>query len=193
MAHKPFHCSYCGKASSRGTGDVNAALKRGDNLYCGRACSGLGRRTGKKKKQLKEEKRLYDVEYRKNNEEMLKAKKKEYFAQTYNPEKAAIDRAKEKIEKPHIEKKRLEYIKTPEYKARKKKYDRPHRLIKKYGSVWGECMALTLEIRDECLSRMSDYEIRKQAGTLNKSNKRKQDYERLNSNKSKIGPLGNLT
>ena len=81
---------------------------------------------------------------------------------------------------------------TQKYRAQKKKYDRPYRLNKKYGEAYGECMALALEIREECLKQMPAYEIRLQAGTYNKSIKRKQDYARTHGNKSKNSPLGNL-
>lgn len=184
-------CRHCGKESEKRACDIARAKAANLRLYCDRKCSGLGRRKNRTKAENAEIKRLYDIEYRDKNIEMLTEKKRVYFQGTYNPEKAAIERARLKKERPHIEEKRREYMASKKYTGAKKKYDRRFRAYKTYGKEWGECMALTLDIRDECLSRMSDYEIRKANGTLGKSQQRRKDYERLNSNKSENCPLGN--
>ena len=88
-------------------------------------CSGLGRRKNKTDGQKKQEKRLYDMEYRAKNREMLKRKKRAYFQRTYDPAKAAIER---KQGMPQ----HLEYCRRPAYKEWKRDYDRRLR-AREYG------------------------------------------------------------
>jgi len=184
-------CDYCGNISPREAGHVNRAKKLGKRIFCGRKCSGLGRRDNRTEKEKKEIKRLYDKGYRAKNIERLAIFKADYFQRTYDPKKASIERAKIKKERPYIEAKRRAYMATPGYRAQKKEYDRPYRLKKKYGEDWGECMVLAIEIREECLKQMPAHEIRIQAGTYNKSIKRRRDYARTHSSKSENSPLGN--
>lgn len=179
-----YECAHCGKTSDRPSGHVNRARARGDNLYCSRACSGFGRRKGKTQDQRKEEKRLYDIEYRARNSEELRRKKHAYYQRTRDPSKEAKKR-KERMPS-HIE-----YCRRPEYRTWKKSYDRRYRAVKHYGA-FAECFLLVMDIRDECLSRMTDYEIRLEKGTLNKALKRKRDDQRTYSNVSENCPLGNL-
>jgi hypothetical protein len=179
-----FNCAQCGKFTDRPTGHVNRARARGDNLYCSRECSGLGRRAGKSVEQRKAEKAAYDAEYRKRDPEALKARKAEYHKRTYDPAKAA-----------EVRKKRMpfhvEYCRRPEYRVKKKVYDRQYRAAKFYGD-FADCFLLVMDIRDECLSRMTDYEIRIEKGTINKSQHRRRDYERSIRNSPEVGPLGDV-
>jgi hypothetical protein len=72
---KAFICDHCGKTAYKEAAHINRSRKQGNNLYCDRECSRLGRRknrTDEEKKQLKAE---YDQRYRKENKEMLKQKK----------------------------------------------------------------------------------------------------------------------
>ncbi len=186
-----INCAYCGKERELWTGHVNRAKKGGYSLYCGRKCSGLGRRKNKTDEQKIEEKRIYDAGYRKKNIKRITRNKALAFQESYNPIKAAKERKKAKEERPHVEAKRIEYMRSKKYKGNKKKYDRLYRAIKSYGQEWGECMALTLDLRDECLNQASDYEIRMAAGTLSKTQKRRRDYDRLISDKLEDSPLGN--
>jgi lipopolysaccharide assembly outer membrane protein LptD (OstA) len=179
-----FNCAQCGKETDRPAGHVNRARAQGMNLYCSRECSGLGRRVEKSADQRKEEKRLYDMEYRQRNTEERKAKKAEYYKRTRDPMKEA-EKRKERMSL-HVE-----YCRRPEYRAWKKSYDRKHRAEKQYGE-FADCFLLAMDIRDECLSRMTDYEIRVEKGTINKALKRKRNDIRTYSNASEIGPLGNL-
>ncbi len=185
-------CPVCKSASQKKTGAVNRARKNGAPIYCGRECAGIARRSTKTKAQRRAEKAEYDKKYREANRERLKAQKAAYFQKTYDPQKAAIERAKVKKTKPEIEARRREYMRSDGYRARKKKYDRQYVAASRYGPEWGECMVIALEIRDACLSLMSDTEIRTQAGTNGKSQKRKRDYERLNSKEPKAGPLEDI-
>jgi len=179
-------CAHCGKTSDKPTSAVNRARKNGRPLYCNKRCAGLARCKHKTKAQKKEEKRLYDIEYRAKNRTKLKAKKAAYFQRTYDPKKAAVERKKRMSH--HVE-----YCRRPEYRAWKKSYDRQYRAKKEYGDFW-ECHILAMEIRNEALSRASDYEIRLANETLNKATRRKRNYEAVRTHREEpqVGPLGNL-
>jgi len=190
MAGVEICCEYCGEKSIKPRGHVSRAHRLNRKIYCGKACSGSARRSSLSLAERKARKSEYDSAYRSKNKISLAKKKSEYFRKTYDPVSASKERAKIKKERPEIEDSRREYMKGEEYVAKKKRYDRRYRAIKNYGPEWGDCMVVALNLRDECLSQSSDYEIRLQSGTLSKSQKRKRDYERLNSKKSEIGPLG---
>lgn len=179
-----FECAHCTNLADRPAGHVNRARAQGNKLFCSRECFGLDRRQWKPVEQRKEEKRLYDADYRKREGDALKAKKAEYYQRTKDPAKEAVKR-KERMPL-HVE-----YCRRPEYRAKKKVYDREYRAEKEYGA-FAECFLLVMDIRDECLSRMTDYEIRLEKGTLNKSLQRKRNHERSIRNSPEVGPLGHL-
>lgn len=184
MRMASFTCAYCQRRASQPAGAVNRAIKRGARLYCDRECAGLDRRLHKSKAEKVEEKRLYDAEYRRKNRAMLKAKKAEHFRRTYDPDKARIERRKRAA--AHVE-----YCRRPEYREWKRGYDRQYRAVKEYGE-YADCFLLVQDIRTECLSQQSDYEIRLVKGTLGKRQQRKRDYDRSVRKEPEIGPLGNL-
>ena len=187
MALVAFQCGFCGSLSLKETGHVNRSRKKGAPIYCDRKCAGAARRNHKSAIQKTIEKRDYDKEYRAKNAALLKEKKARYFRKTYDPEAAAI--ARKKRMPAHIE-----YCRKPEYRAWKKQYDRKYRAKQLFGEFW-ESALLTLDIRTEALSRMTDYEIRLQNQTLNKLQTRKRDYEQQQSTlgpKLKNSSLGNL-
>lgn len=126
--------------------------------------------------QKKEIKRLYDIEYRKKNRELLKAKKAAWFQRDYDPVAAAVKRKKRMP--LHVE-----YCRQPEYKKWKKKYDKEYRAKKMFGEFW-QAFLIVMEINKEVLERASKYEMSYANGTLNKSQNRSREYERLISNKS---------
>lgn len=179
-----FQCAYCGKSSVRRTGEVNRARKSGANLYCSKECSGMGRRIPMTDTERRAAKAEYDHEYRAKNRALLKAKKAAYYQRTKDPVREAAIRKKRMA--AHVE-----YCRRPEYKEWKREYDRQYRAQKQYGE-FADCFLLAQEIRQECLSQASDYEIRLSAGTLNKSTQRKRDYERSHGNRAEIGALGNV-
>ena len=183
-------CDYCDKTKMKRVADVNRAIKKGAKLYCDRKCAGLARRKNLSDAEKKDQKAVYDANYRRINRDKLRAKKAEWFQRNYDPAKAREDRAQRKRENPEQEAKRRRHMASEGYKRHKKSYDRRYRAHKKYGPEWGDCMVLALDIRDECLTQLSDADIRSQAGTSNKMKKRRRDYERLNSNKPEIGALG---
>lgn len=177
-------CATCGRSSEKPAGSVNRAIAKGAPLYCDRNCSGIARRKFKTQNQRKEEKRLYDIEYRRRNRDLLRAKKAEYHRRTYDPTQAATQRKKRM---PY----HVEYCRRPEYRQYKRSYDRQYRAKRNYGSLW-EAFLLTMEIRDEVLRHSSDYEIRLEKGTLNKSVQRRRNYERTHSEKSQVSIVGDI-
>lgn len=170
------NCAYCGKPHGQSVSSVNRAVKVGAPLYCNRVCAGFGRRSNKSKAEKIEEKRLYDLEYRKKNPAMLKEKKHEYFKRTYDPKKAAVYR---KTRMPY----HVEYCRRPEYRKYKTQYDQVYRAKKDFGPLW-ESALLVQQIETEILSRITRYEIYKQNGILNKSLQRKRDYGKVISSQS---------
>ncbi len=177
-------CAQCGTERRMYVGHVNRAQKNGNRLFCSRECSGVARRKFKSDEQKKAEKKAYDAEYRVRDVEGRKAKKADYYQRTKDREKEARIR-KERMPK-HVE-----YCRRPEYVAWKREYDRQYRAKADYGEYW-EAFILALDIRRECLSQMTDTEIRMQNGTFGKSQKRKRDYERTLSKEFEVGPLGSL-
>jgi hypothetical protein len=170
MALVRIQCARCGKSAGKEAGGVNRSRRAGAPVYCGMKCAGMARRQHKTKTQKREEKRLYDAEYRKRDPETLRAKKAAYFQRTYDPKKAAD--ARKKTMWRHVE-----YCRRPEYVAKRKVYDRQHR-AREYGE-FAECYLLTLDVIREINSRISDYDTRVANGTLNKKLQRRRDYERL--------------
>lgn len=161
-----FNCARCGKVTDRPAGHVNRSRVQGNSLYCGRKCSGLGRRKGKTKAQKKEAKRLYDADYRIRNEAELKLKRAAYFQATYDPKKAARERKK----RAHIH---AAYCRQPAYRAWKSGYDRQRR-ANEYGE-FAEAFQLTIDLNREIKSRSTNYEIRQQNQTFGKTQKRERE------------------
>lgn len=163
-----YRCAHCGKANDKAASHVNRARAAGLNLYCDRRCSGLGRRDGKTTAQRKEEKRLYDIQYRAKNLEWIKAKKRAHFQRTYD-RKAAAEYRKQRM---HLH---VEYCRRPEYKAWKKEYDRKYR-AKEFGD-YAEAYMLTLDLNREIKERTSRHEVKYQNGGTNKAQRRKRQAE----------------
>lgn len=163
-----FRCARCGKTADRPAGHVNRSRAQDNNLYCGRHCSGLGRRKPKKSKaQRVLEKKLYDQEYRRRNIEALKAKKRARHLATYDPEK---ERVKRKARMPR----HVEYCRRPEYKRWKSGYDKKYRAEKFFGP-FAEAAMLTIDLNRAIKERATDYEIRQQNDTLNKIQRRRRE------------------
>lgn len=160
-----YKCAHCGRTCEKAAGHVNRARDAGLNLYCDRRCSGLGRRTGKTAAQKKEEKRLYDLEYRAKNLELILERKREYHQRTYDPSKAA-----------ELRKKRMplhvEYCRQPKYKRWKQGYDRKYR-AKKYFGPFAEAAMLLSDLNLEIKTRGDKHEIRYQNGQTNKVQRRR--------------------
>lgn len=112
-----------------------------------------------------EEKRLYDISYRKRNLQAIKAKKKVRHLLTYDPEKAAIER---KAKMPR----HVEYCRNPKYKRWKASYDKKHRAKKNYGP-FAEAAMLAIDLNNEIKGRMTNEQISQENGTFNKSQNRR--------------------
>jgi len=179
---KEITCPVCSSKAMKEVGSINRAKKKGAPIFCSKECCYQHRRKHKTLEQRKAEKRDYDKQYRAKNADKLRTLKATRFRRDYDPIKAAEYRKS----RMHIH---LEYCRTPKYKKWKADYDKKYLAKKKYGE-FSECHLLAQQIREECLSRMTDYEIRITKGTFAKSKQRKRSYERLNSNKSEKCPLG---
>lgn len=169
-------CAYCGQPHGKSTGAINRAAAIGAPLYCNRTCYGLAHRKGKTPEQKKEEKRLYDLNYRATSP-TLKARRSAYHKKTYDPVVAA-EKRKERMPQ-HVE-----YCRRPEYKAWKREYDRQYLARKQYGD-FGEAAIILSQIEKEIMERGEDrFQRAATNGTLNKKQTRRREYERLNCNKS---------
>lgn len=176
-------CDHCSGVFDVSTGHYNRAKARKARLFCSRECSGLGRRVDRSDAEKKRLKAEYDRSRRERLADLIKAEKAAYYQRTKDPKKEA--EARKKRMPRHVE-----YCRRPEYVKWKREYDRLYRAKKHYGE-FAECFLLTQDIRQECLERQTDYEIRLAAGTLNKSQQRKRDYARSYSNQPEAGSLGN--
>lgn len=174
MAKSLVSCACCQSSFWKENGALNRAVEIGRPVYCDKVCAGKGRRGGLSDADKKERKRLYDIEYRGKDPEARKVSKAAYFKATYDPAKAAIERKKRMPQ--HVE-----YCRSPEYKAYKKKYDEEYRARKEYGEFW-QCFLIVASIGQEVSERASSLEIASQNGTLNKCQTRRREYERLNCN-----------
>lgn len=151
-------CHYCRKIFEIKNGYYNRAKMMGNNVYCSRKHSGLGRR-----KSIEEKKRVkavYDKRISQTPER--KAAQHRYFKKDYaaNPEKyRAIRKAKYK--------KHLEYLRRPEYRAKKKIYDQKRCAKLHYGDFGEAAIAL------------------RQLGNIVDNRKAKSDQDNLNKSKKR--------
>lgn len=164
-------CPHCKRRAELPTGAVNRAAKDGHAIYCSRKCSGLARLKHKPKTQKVEEKRLYDIQYRRRNRAMLKAKKRAYFERTYDRVKAAEVRRRRM---PY----HVAYCRQPAYRRWKRRYDQNFRAQKMFGP-YADSFLLLMKLEKEVASRMTKYEIMLANNTLNKALHRRRQYARL--------------
>lgn len=157
-------CAHCGMLTEKEAGAVNRARKIGAKLFCGFKCYGLSRRKYKTKAQKVEEKRLYDVGYRKKNLARIKTRKREYFKRTYDPAKAAIKRKKQMP-------RHVEYCRQPKYRAYKREYDRKRR-DGEYGA-FAEAARLTIDLNRAIKERATNEQIKIANGTWSKPQHRR--------------------
>ena len=174
-----FNCAHCRKSVDRPAGHVNRSRAKGLRLFCGRRCSGLAKRQHKTKAQKKEEKRLYDIEYRAKNVEMLKEKHRAYHKRTYDPVKAAAHRKTRMLY--HVE-----YCRRPEYRQWKKGYDKKYRAKKLYGA-FDEAFLLTMDLTNEIKGRMTNHEVKYQNGGTNKAQRRKREGRQEERSRNEAG------
>lgn len=185
MAKSVVACEQCGKPVEVENGTINRARRRGNALYCGRTCGGLGRRKWKTEEQKSEEKAVYDMLYRANNAQMLKEKKAAHFQATYDPVVAALKR--KKTMPRHVE-----YCRRPEYKEWKQEYDRRYRAEQEYGE-FADAFLLVTDINREILERATRYEIDLENGKLGKAQRRKREYARIVGGEPQKHALGHAS
>lgn len=167
-------CPQCKRRVMLIVGKVNRARKMGYEIFCSRECSSEARRFYKGIEQKKEEKRLYDLEYRTKNKAILKAKKARAFQERPQWRRDYEIEYRKKNMKRHVE-----YCRDPEYREWKKKYDAQYRAQQEVGEYW-ESLMLAISINNEVKSRISKEEIAIAKGYYNKSQQRRRDYERQN-------------
>lgn len=131
-------CPICGCEFEISTGHYNRAQKLGLNNYCGKVCSGIGRRVSKTAEQKKKEKAKYDKQYREKNIEAKTKKAKAYY-ENNKPEILKKMRVYRKRTMPR----HVEYCRQPKYKAYKKDYDKQYRAKKLFGDYWESAIILT--------------------------------------------------
>lgn len=164
-------CAHCGTWRLKENGAIARARKAGLSLYCDKKCSGLGRRMERSVEEKKALKSAYDAERRVLLADRLKAEKAARHKLTYDPVRAAAER---KLKMPR----HVEYCRRPEYRKWKADYDRKFRAEKQFGP-FADAFLVLQDLQTEVLSRASRYEIDLQNGKLNKSTKRRRDYEKL--------------
>jgi len=160
-------CNQCGNKFDCHTGHLNRANKLGRRIFCGRVCSGLGRR---KHISLDEKKRLkseYDKIYRAKNKERDAPRKAAYHKRVYNSEKQRA--YNQKNMQRHVE-----YCRRPEYRAKKHEYDIKRNAKNQYGEFWESAIALK-KIEGE----IDRDEANMDNQTYNKSQKRKRQWKNL--------------
>ncbi len=149
MALVSVVCHHCGIAFQREAGQLNRALARGGNLFCGLACAGQRRRVERDEADRKAAKAAYDREYRAKNLDRIKAEKAARHKAIYDPAAAAEERKKRMP--AHVE-----YCRRPEYRAKKRDYDRQLR-ASEYGP-FAETYLLLLDLEKEIRARATKYE-----------------------------------
>ena len=168
-----YACAWCGQDASRERGAINRAKRQGMALYCGRTCSGLGRRnpnppTDAERRAAKAD---YDRQYRERDREAKAAKRAAYYQRTRDVEK---ERAYRKANMAR----HVEYCRRPDYVAWKREYDRSYRAKKDFGEFW-ESGLLLLDLHAEITARASRAEIYAANGTAAKTQQRKRAYDQL--------------
>jgi len=171
-------CPQCDAKFYRRAGEINRAARIDAPLYCGRACSGLARR--KANKLTGEAWRAHKAEYDRMRREKLGAallaeKRAAYHARVAREGEAL--RAKQKAYRDANMARHVEYCRRPEYRAAKAAYDRRFR-AEKYFGPFAEAFMLLQDVENEIASRASRQEIYAQNGVVNKSLKRKREYEK---------------
>ena len=172
----PAICPQCGKEFLCRVGDLNRAERIGAPRFCGIKCAGLSHRLRDPptEEERKAKKKAYDEQRRKDKASELKIKKAEYYKRTANRDKEREIRQKNMH-------KHVEYCRRPEYKEYKSEYDQMYRAKKFYGEFYEAAIAL-INLETEVAERVEKVDRAIAKGTLNKSQTRKREYERLNSN-----------
>lgn len=169
-------CAHCGNECQKETGHVNRSRKKGSPLFCSRDCSGARRRLNRSADEKKALKAEYDRRRRAELADELRAKKREAYYERLARDPQGL-RAAQKAMRQKRKAAHVEYCRRPEYKVWKREYDRHHRAGKFYGP-FAEAFLVLKDLENEIASRATHYEIYSENGTLNKTQRRKRDYEK---------------
>ena len=167
-------CARCLKMFLKCVSAYNRARKIDSPLYCSQKCTGLARKKNRSKKEKKRLKAEYDAKRRAEKSVELKAKKKAAYA-VWGPKHRELEREKRKKNMP----KHVEYCRQPEYKEKKKDYDRKVR-VAQYGE-FAESYELLEELVKEIKRQMPDrFERYSQSGRQqwNPINQQRRRYAR---------------
>lgn len=168
-------CVYCKKTfTPKSIGQFYRSIRLELNVFCGRKCAGLNRRTNETKEEKIQVKAWYDLFLRVSMEEddmeLDYLQRAVYFQMVYeaNPEKfKEIRQAKMPA---HVE-----YCRQPKYKEYKKEYDEKYHSKKKYGDYWEAAIVLN-KLENEIDNRQA----RKENKLFQKSSgKRKRSWQKL--------------
>ena len=162
-------CPHCGKELERKQGYINRALKLGVPIYCSRVCSGLARRVERTEEEKKKIKSDYDKARLNGPLRDRILEEKRQYAKT--PTGRAVQ--KRQREKPERKKYQAEFIKKSDYVKWKHDYDQKYHAQKNYGEFWEAALVLKT-IEEVILPERYDAKI--QNGLLNKSTKRKRQW-----------------
>jgi hypothetical protein len=168
-------CAWCGGMSCKPTGEVNRAATRHAPLYCDKACSGLARRKHKTADQCKSEKAEYDRQRRSALRERLRIEKQAAYRAMVAADPDGV-RARERAYRQTRKAAHAEYCRRPEYRDWKQGYDRKYRAQKDFGP-FAEAALLLHDLENEIGSRSTFTERAHEKGTINKTQRRKREYE----------------
>lgn len=146
-------------------------------MYCGRACCGMARRSGKTIDQKRLAKAAYDKARRAGprRDELLAEKRAHYHAN-----KQAIAEKQRAYRAAHMHR-HVEYCRQPEYRAKKRAYDAT-RSESEYGD-FAEAWRLLQELEKEIRSQATSYERRVANGYYTRSaQRRRRDLWMLRKN-----------
>jgi hypothetical protein len=154
MAKQEVICPQCRMPFFAETGHLNRAMAMERSLYCSRSCAGLARRL--KNPPTLEQKKIAKAEYDKKRRELkgdeLRAKKRVFYHE-HKEERKELHR----LQRQKRMSKHLEYCRQPEYRAKKKEYDKDRR-FKAFGP-FEDAARLLSELQTEIDKRATRYEI----------------------------------
>lgn len=169
-------CEQCGTVAYKASGGVNRSRAKGAPLFCSRACSGLRRRIDRSIDEKRALKAEYDRQRRAALADTLREKKRAAYYERLARDPDGL-RAAQKALRQRRRQHHLEYCRRPEYRAKKRAYDREHRAGKFYGP-FAEAFLVLQDLENEIASRATRTEIYRENGTLNKTQTRKRAYEK---------------
>lgn len=169
-------CKRCGNAFNTTASAANRADRAGAPLYCSRMCAGLARRVFRLPEEKRARKSEYDKARRAAIGDKLRTQKRETrFAN--HAEHLRIEAERRRL--PHVKQAHRDYIKRPEYKAKKRVYDESKRK-EEYGE-FADAWQLLLQLEKEIRSQATSYERRVANGYYTRSaQRRRRELCRLN-------------